>query len=200
MGRLIYATLASLDGYVEDSSGRFDWAAPDEEVLRFVNELERPIRTALYGRRMYETMLYWETFPLDDSVPDYVRVWTELWRREEKVVYSRTLQSASSGRTRLERSFDPHAVRRLKESSPGDLCVAGANLAGQAIKAGLVDEFQLFAVPVVIGDGKPWLPKDMRLKLELLESRRFESGIIFLRYRAGHGETASSQESDRSTV
>jgi dihydrofolate reductase len=197
MGRLIYGAIASLDGYIEDASGRFDWAMPAEEMLRFVNELERPIHTSLYGRRMYETMLYWEAFPLDDTVPDFIRDWTEIWRHEEKVVYSRTLQSTSSARTRLERNFDPNAVRRLKESTPGDLTVAGADLAGQAIKAGLVDELHLFAVPVVVGAGKPWLPKDMRFKLELLESRRFEDGFVFLRYRVEHGAAASSRKSER---
>lgn len=197
MGRLIYAVIASLDGFIEDASGRFDWAQPDEDVLRFVNELERPIRTSLYGRRMYETMLYGETVPLDDSVPDYLRVWTEMWRLEEKVVYSRTLRSASSARTRLERSFEPDAIRCLKQSTRGDLAVGGANLAGQAIKAGLVDELQLFVAPVIVGDGKPWLPKDLQFKLELVESRRFERGFVFLQYRPVPGEAVSSPKSER---
>ena len=200
MGRLNYAAIASLDGFIEDARGRFDWAPPDEEVFRFINELERLIRTSLYGRRMYESMLYWETAPVDDSVPDFTRAWTEMWQREEKVVYSRTLPSASSARTRLERSFDPDAVRHLKESTRGDLAVAGANLAGQAIQAGLVDELQLFVVPVVVGDGKPWLPEGTGPKLELLESRRFESGFVFLRYRAEHGETALSPKVEQGTV
>ena len=183
MARLTYSAIASLDGYVEDAQGHFDWAAPDEEVHSFVNDLERPVGTYLYGRRMYETMLYWDTAPSDGTVPVFLREFTEMWRAAEKVVYSRTLESALSARTRVERSFDPEAVRRLKATTTHDLTVGGADLAGQAIRAGLIDEFQLFVVPVVVGGGKPWLPKGLRLRLELLGSRRFAGGVVFLRYR-----------------
>ena len=180
MGKLIYCAIASLDGYVEDAAGGFDWAAPDEEVFAFANELERSIGTSLYGRRMYETMLYWETAPTDsDMESDFA----QMWRQGEKVVYSTTLAGASSERTRIERRFDTNQVRQLKEASERDLAVAGANLAGQALAAGLVDELQLFVHPVIVGSGKPWLPGQLRLALELTETRSFESGVVFLRYR-----------------
>jgi dihydrofolate reductase len=187
MARLIYSAIASLDGYVEDSQGRFDWGAPDEEVHSFVNDLERPVGTYLYGRRMYQTMLYWETFPLDESAPAFARDFTRMWRAAEKVVYSRTLGPTSSTRTRIERSFVPEAVRRLKLTTSQDLTVGGAGLAGQAIAAGLVDELQLLVVPIVVGGGKPWLPKGQRVKLQLLGSRRFANGVVFLRYRTENG-------------
>ncbi len=184
MGRLLYAAIASLDGYVEDDQGRFEWAAPDEEVHSFVNDLERPVGTHLLGRRMYETMLYWETAPVDETVPPCVRDFGEIWRRAEKVVFSRTLDTAPSARTRIERTFDPEEVRRLKTVDSRDLTVGGAELAGQAIAAGLIDEFQVLVVPVVVGGGKAWLPRGPRLDLELLESRTFSGGVVFLRYAA----------------
>jgi dihydrofolate reductase len=183
VARLIYSAIASLDGYVEDPDGRFDWGAPDEEVLGFINELERPIGTYLYGRRMYETMLYWETAPLADEDSAAGRDFTELWRGADKVVFSRTLDAARSTRTHIERSFDPRQIQHLKATAARDLTVGGANMAAQAIESGLVDEFQLFAVPMVVGGGKPWLPRRLRLDLELLESRSFASGVVFLRYR-----------------
>ena len=176
--------IASLDGYVEDDQGRFEWAAPDEEVHSFVNDLERPVGTHLLGRRMYETMLYWETAPVDETVPPCVRDFGEIWRRAEKVVFSRTLDAAPSARTRIERTFDPEEVRRLKTVDSRDLTVGGAELAGQAIVAGLIDEFQVLVVPVVVGGGKAWLPRGPRLDLELLESRTFSGGVVFLRYAA----------------
>jgi dihydrofolate reductase len=182
MASLTYSAIASLDGYVEDPDGRFDWAAPDDEVLTFINELERPIGTYLYGRRMYETMLYWETAPQDDQVPAAVRQFTGIWRGADKVVYSRTLDAVSTARTRLARSFDAEQVRRLKMTASRDLTVGGASLASQAIESGLVDELQLFVVPVVVGGGKPWLPR-RPLKLDLLGSRSFAAGVVFLRYR-----------------
>jgi len=183
MAHLIYSTIASLDGYVEDREGRFEWGAPDEEVHAFVNELERPVETYLYGRRMYETMLYWETAHLDQSQPSAVRDFTAIWRAAEKVVYSRTLESVSSARTRIERHFDADAVRHLKATAERDLTVGGANLAAQAIKAGLVDELHLLVVPIVVGGGKPWLPEDVRLDLQLLDTQRFDKGTVHLRYR-----------------
>jgi dihydrofolate reductase len=184
MGKLIYAAIASLDGYVEDEMGRFDWAAPDEEVHGFVNDLERPIGTYLYGRRMYETMVFWETAGGGDEPPvfdDYARV----WRAAEKVVYSRTLAEPSSARTRIEREFDPEAVRALKEASPTDLSIGGAELAGEALAAGLVDEVRLLLVPYLAGGGKRALPDGVRTRLELLDERRFASGVVHLHYRVG---------------
>jgi dihydrofolate reductase len=173
VGKLIYSAIASLDGYIEDESGKFDWAAPDDEVHAFINELERPVGTYLYGRRMYETMVAWETV---DSHP-----YAEIWRAAEKIVYSRTLESVASARTRIEREFDPEAVRRLKEE--GDLSVGGPALAAEAIRAGLVDEYQLFLIPVMVGGGKRALPDGVRLELELLDVHRFDSDVVYLRYR-----------------
>ena len=173
MGKLTYSAICSLDGYIEDEQGKFDWAAPDDEVHAFINELERPIGTYLYGRRMYETMVAWETV---DSHP-----YAEIWRAADKIVYSRTLESVASARTRIEREFDPEAVRRLKEQ--GDVSVGGPALAAEAIRAGLVDEYQLFLVPVIVGGGKRLLPDGVRLDLELLGERRFEGGVVYLRYR-----------------
>jgi dihydrofolate reductase len=182
MADLIYAALASLDGYIEDEGGKFDWAEPDEEVHSFVNELERGIGTYLYGRRLYETMAVWETWPLEDQ-PEYIRDFAELWRAADKIVYSRTLETAATPRTRIERDFDPDAVRRLKEEAEGDLAVGGAELAGQAFRAGLVDELHLFLAPVVVGGGKRALPDGLRLPLELVDERRFDSGFVHLHYR-----------------
>jgi dihydrofolate reductase len=183
MAKLIYAAIASLDGYVEDEEGRFDWAAPDEEVHAFVNDLERPTGTYLYGRRMYETMVFWETASTEADEPAVFRDYAELWRAAEKIVYSRTLQTPSSARTRIEREFEPDAIRELKRSSTGDIAVGGAELAGQAIGAGLVDECHLFLCPVVIGGGKRALPDNVRAPLELLDERRFKSGFVHLHYR-----------------
>jgi dihydrofolate reductase len=191
MASLIYSAIASLDGYVEDPQGRFDWGAPDDEVLGFINELERPIGTYLYGRRMYETMRYWETSPLDDEAPGPLRDFTRIWRGADKVVYSRTLDAVSSARTRIARSFDANVVRRLKMTASRDLTVGGASLAGQAIESGLVDELQLFVAPVVVGGGKPWLPR-RSFSLELLESRTFAGGVVFLRYRPVPGGQRSA--------
>ena len=180
MAKLIYSAIASLDGYVEDEHGRFDWAAPDEEVHAFVNDLERPLATHLYGRRMYETMVYWETGGDDAAV---TQDFAQIWRTAEKVVYSRTLLSVSSERTRIEHEFDPAAIRQLKESSRSDIAIGGAELAGQAIAGGLVDECHLFLVPVVVGAGKRALPAGVHAELELLDERRFHSGVVYLGYR-----------------
>jgi dihydrofolate reductase len=180
LSRLIYSALASFDGYVEDERGKFDWAAPDEEVHAFVNELERPIGTHLYGRRMYETMVVWET--MDDEHP-VMRDYAQIWRAAEKVVYSRSLEAVSSARTRIEREFDPEAVQELKESAASDLSIGGPELAAEAIRAGLVDEYHLFLAPVLAGGGKRALPEGVRLDLELIEERRFSGGFVYLRYR-----------------
>jgi dihydrofolate reductase len=177
---LIYSAIASLDGYVADVDGNFDWAAPDEEVHAFVNDLERPIGTYLYGRRMYETMVGWETMTLDDQSPA-MRDYAAIWRAAHKIVYSTTLTDVSSSRTRLERTFDPEVVRRLK--SEGDVSVGGPHLAAQALAAGLVDELNLFLAPVVVGGGNPALPDGVRMELELLDERRFAGGFVHLRYR-----------------
>jgi dihydrofolate reductase len=177
---LIYSAIASLDGYVEDARGKFDWAAPDEEVHAFVNELERPIGTYLYGRRMYETMSAWET--IDDDHP-VMRDYAELWRAAEKVVYSRSLESPSSARTRIERDFDAAAVRQLKETAHDDISIGGPELAGQAIEAGLVDEYHVILVPVLVGGGKRVFPDRVRAELELLDEHRFAGGAVYLRYR-----------------
>jgi dihydrofolate reductase len=180
MASLMYTAMASLDGYVEDEQGQFDWAAPDDEVHAFVNDLERPVGTHLYGRRMYETMVYWET---DDDQGAMARDYAEIWRAAEKVVYSRTLQTVSSGRTRIEREFDAAAITRLKESSRSDIAIGGAELAGQAIAEGLVDECHILLGPVLVGGGKRALPAGVHAQLELLDERRFRNGVVYLHYR-----------------
>jgi dihydrofolate reductase len=182
VAKLIYSAITSLDGYVADENGNFDWAAPDEEVHRFVNDLERPVGTYLYGRRMYEVMAYWETADtLADQPP--AREFAEIWRAADKIVYSKTLEQPTTARTRIEREFDPEAVRRMKASAERDLTVGGPELAALAIKAGLVDELHLFLTPIVVGGGKLTLPRDVRVKLELLDERRFGNGVVYLRYR-----------------
>jgi dihydrofolate reductase len=181
MVRLIYAAIASLDGYVEDAQGGFDWAAPDEEVHAFVNSLERPIGTYLYGRRMYETMASWETVGSGGHSPAG-QEYEKIWRAADKVVYSRTLSTVSSARTNVEPEFVPATVQRLKESSARDLTVGGAELAGLAFAAGLVDECHLFLHPVIVGGGKRALPDGVRARLELSDERRFAGGVVYLRY------------------
>lgn len=180
---LIYSVITSLDGYVAAADGGFEWAAPDEEVHAFVNDLERPVGTYLYGRRMYEVMRFWETASAGaDQSPvtvDYARI----WQAADKVVYSRTLKAASSARTRIERDLDPDAVRQLTASADQDISIGGPELAGQAIEAGLVDELRLVLVPVVVGGGRRSLPEHVRVELELLDERRFSSGVVYLRYR-----------------
>jgi dihydrofolate reductase len=183
MAKLIYAAITSLDGYVEDEQGKFGWAAPDAEVHAFVNELERPVGTYLYGRRMYETMVYWETRGTGPDQSDVSRDYAELWRAADKIVYSRTLQAVSSARTRIERDFDAGSVRRLKEESSSDITVGGAELAALALSDGLVDEYQLFLAPVIVGGGKRALPEGIHVHLELLDQHRFTSGFAHLRYR-----------------
>ncbi len=186
MGRLIYSAIASLDGCVEDQEGKFDWAAPDDDVHRFINDLERPVGTYLYGRRMYETMLYWETI-IPPAQPSVAGDFKAIWQAAEKIVYSRTLETVSSDRTRIERDFDLDAVRQLKATSqPSDLAIGGSEpwpLARRSRPA-LSDELQLFVVPVVVGGGKSWLPTGVRLDLELLDTRRFAGGAVYLRYLA----------------
>ncbi len=182
MAKLIYSAIASLDGYVEDARGKFDWAVPDDEVFAFVNDLERPIGTYLYGRRMYESMVVWETGGGGDDQPALMREFAEIWRAADKVVYSRTLRTPSSARTQIEHKFDPGAITELKRSSNRDITVGGAELAGEAIAAGLVDECHLFLIPIIVGGGKRALPDDVRTQLELLAERRFRNGVVHLHY------------------
>ena len=186
MAKLIYAAIASLDGYVEDERGKFDWATPDEEVHAFVNDLERPVGTYLYGRRMYETLVYWETVSTGPEQAAVSRDFAEIWRAAEKIVYSRTLKTVSSARTRIEREFEPDAIRRLVEGAGADVTVGGAQLAGEAMRAGLVDECQLLLTPIIVGGGKRALPDDVLARLELLDERRFSGGVVHLRYRMSH--------------
>jgi dihydrofolate reductase len=183
MAKLIYSAITSLDGYIEDELGRFQWAEPDEEVHAFVNDLVRPAGTYLYGRRMYETMVGWETHPTLAERSSASADFAGIWQAADKVVYSTTLESASTARTRIERAFDPEATRRMKASAARDVMVGGANLAAHAFRAGLVDECQLFLAPSVVGGGKRALPDGLRLDLELLDERRFGSGMVHLRYR-----------------
>lgn len=182
MAKLIYSFITSLDGYVADRDGRFDWGEPDEEVHTFVNGLQRGIGTYLFGRRLYEVMVAWEDPSAFAQEPPYIQDFAELWKAADKVVFSRTLDRPSSERTRIEREFDAGAVRRLKADAGHDLAVGGPELAAAAIRAGLVDEFQMFISPVAVGGGKKYLPDDVRLRLELLEERRFRNGVVFLRY------------------
>ena len=183
MANLIYAAITSLDGYIEDAEGKFDWSVPDEEVHAFVNDLEWPIDTYLYGRRMYETMVFWENPPTDSDEPPVFWDYARLWQAAEKVVYSRTLESASSARTRIEREFDPVAVRQLKESAVAPISIGGADLASQAIAAGLVDECHFFLCPIVVGGGKRAVSDNVRTELELLDERRFQNGVVHVHYR-----------------
>jgi dihydrofolate reductase len=185
MAKLVYSAIISLDGYVGDERGKFDWAAPDDDVHAFVNELERSVGTYLYGRRMYETMVFWESLPALSTQEPSIREYAEIWQSADKIVYSKTLDAVSSAKTRIEREFDPGAVRELKTMATSDVSVGGAELAAQAIEAGLVDEYHLFLVPVIVGGGKRALPENgVRVSLELLDERRFEGGTIYLHYRA----------------
>lgn len=183
MAKLFYTAITSLDGYVANEDGHFDWAAPDDEVHAFINDQERPIGTYLYGRRMYEVMVAWETMP---TGPDQQRVtqdYARIWQAASKIVFSTTLQAASSARTRIERAFDPAAIRQMKAQAERDLSMGGPNLAAQAIQAELVDEIHLFVTPIIVGGGTPSLPSHVRLRLDLLAEHRFGSGVVHLGYR-----------------
>jgi dihydrofolate reductase len=183
MANLIYTAITSLDGYVADADGKFDWAAPDEEVHAFVNDLQRGIGTHLYGRRMYEVMAYWETAHLRDDQTAVEQDYTRIWQTATKIIYSSTLESVSSARTTIQRTFDPEAVRQLKENADHDLTVGGPGLATSAIGAGLVDEWHQFINPVIVGGGTSFLPDDVRVDLELLDEHRFASGVVHLHYK-----------------
>jgi len=183
MAKLTYSAITSLDGYVADVDGNFGWAAPDEEVHTFVNDLERSIGTHLCGRRMYEVMRYWETAHTVTDQPSVEQDYAAIWRAADKIVYSKTLNTVSSARTRIERDFDPEAVRQMKAQADGDISVGGPELGAQAFKAGLVDEYYLFIAPFVVGGGKRTLLDNVRVKLELLDERRFGNGMVYLHYR-----------------
>ena len=183
MAKLIYAGITSLDGYIADEKGKFDWGEPDEELHSFVNDLERGVGTYLYGRRMYNVMVAWETMRNLPDLPGYIREYADIWQGTEKIVFSKTLEKTSSARTRIERRFDPDAVHQMKTQARRDLSVSGPELASQALKAGLVDEIHRFVFPIVVGGGNPFLPDDLRLNLELADENRFESGVVHLSYR-----------------
>ncbi len=184
MAKLIYSAIASLDGYIEDQDGKFDWAMPGEEVHGFINDLERAAGTYLYGRRMYETMAVWETDPSLAAESPHMRDFAGIWQAAEKFVYSRTLGAVSTAKTWIERNFDPEAIRQLKAATSHDILIGGPDLATHAFRAGLVDECHLFLAPIVVGGGKKSLPQNARLGLELLGERHFGSGMVHLRYRA----------------
>lgn len=184
MGKLIYAMATSLDGYVSDAEGNFGWGTPEQEVHEVVNEQFRSVGSYLYGRRMYETMAYWETAHTQPDQDPYILDYARIWQGTDKIVYSTTLNEVSSARTRIERTFDPDEVRRLKSESDRDLTVDGPQLAAQAIRAGLVDEYQLFVGPAIVGGGNPFFPAGVRVDLELVDERRFGNGVVHLRYAA----------------
>ncbi len=183
MATLIYSAITSLDGYVADVDGNFDWSAPDEEVHTFVNDLERSVGTYLYGRRMYEVMVYWESAHTLADQPTFMQDYAEIWQAADKIVYSKSLEVVSSARTRIERELDPEAIRQMKAAPGRDISVGGPDLAAQAIKAGLVDECHLFVAPIVVGGGKQSIPNNVRLELELLDEHRFGNGVVHLHYR-----------------
>lgn len=183
MGKLIYSAIQSLDGYVADANGKFDWAEPDREVHKFINDLVRPIGTYLYGRKLYEVMVAWETVDVSAGESPHMREFAEIWQAADKVVYSKTLDAASSARTQIMRDFDPQAIRRMKAEADRDISVGGPNLAAHAFKAGSVDECHLFVAPIVVGGGNQSLPDNVSQKLELEDERRFGSGMVYLRYR-----------------
>ena len=184
MAHLIYSAISSLDGYIEDRDGNFDWAAPDEKVHSFINNLERSVGTHLYGRRMYETLMVWETDPNLAADSPLTQDFAEIWQAADKIVYSRTLAAASTRKTQIERNFNPEAIRQLKKTAQHDILIGGPELAAHAFRAGLIDECHLFLTPIIVGGGKQSLPDHVRLELELLEERRFGNGTVFLRYRA----------------
>jgi dihydrofolate reductase len=183
MAKLIYTAISSLDGYVADAEGNFDWSVPDEEVHRFVNDLERPIGTYLLGRRMYEVMRYWDTAPTGNDEPSAGQEYAKIWQAADKIVYSKSLDRISTGNMKIEREFEPEAIKQLKTTATRDVSIGGPTLAAQALKLGLVDECHLFLSPVVVGGGNPALPDKVRLGLELLDERRFVNGVVHLHYR-----------------
>ena len=192
MANLIYVANMSLDGYTEDKDGKFDWTDPSEEVevFRFITDLVRATRTHLYGRRMYETMMVWETDPNLAAQSPLMRDFAEVWQAANKIVYSKTLETISTRKTQLERTFDPEVIRQLKEAVEHDILIGGPELTAHAFRAGLIDECHLFLIPILVGGGKSALPDNVRLELELLEEHRFSNGSVFLRYQARQGRAA----------
>jgi dihydrofolate reductase len=199
MAHLIYSAIASLDGYIEDRDGNFDWAMPDEQVHRFINNLERTADTFLLGRRMYETMMVWETDPNLIADSPLTQDFAEIWQAANKIVYSKTLAAVSTRKTQIERNFNPEAIHQLKKTAQHDIVIGGPELAAHAFRSGLIDECHLFLTPIIVGGGKPSLPGDVRLNLELLEERRFGSGMVFLRYRARQGRITNTAIDKRSS-
>src|SRR5574342_513057 len=187
MAHLIYTTNTSLDGYIEDLDGKFDWTDPSDEVFQFITNLIRAVGTHLYGRRTYENMMVWETDPNLAAESPLMRDFAEIWQAANKIVYSRTLETISTRKTQLEQTFDPEAIRQLKATGEHDILIGGPELAAHAFRAGLIDECHLFLVPIIVGGGKQALPDNVRLELELLDERRFGSGVVFLRYRTRQG-------------
>ena len=190
MAHLIYSAITSLDGYIEDRDGNFDWAMPDEEVHRFINNLERTAHTYLYGRRMYETMMVWETDPNLAADSPLTQDFAQIWQAATKIVYSKTLEAASTRNTQIERNFNPEAIKQLKKTVKHDILIGGPELAAHAFQSGLIDECHLFLTPIIVGGGKPSLPDRVRLELELLEERRFRNGTVYLRYQARQGRAS----------
>jgi dihydrofolate reductase len=188
MAKLIYGTNVSLDGFIEDEHGRFDWSEPSDDLFVFITDLVRPIGTNLYGRRLYETMAVWETDPALAAQSEISADFADVWQAADKIVYSSTLDAVSTANSRLERRFDPDSIREMKAEASSDLMVGGANLAAQALRAGLVDECHLFVAPVILGRGKPSLPSELRTTLELLDERRFDNGVVYLRHRFGSSD------------
>ena len=187
MAHLIYTANSSLDGYTEDMDGKFDWTTPDDEYFRFITNLIRAEGTHLYGRRMYETMMVWETDPNIAAESPLRRDFAEIWQAANKIVYSKTLETVSTRKTQLERNFNPEAIRQLKQTVEHDILIGGPELAAHAFRSGLIDECHLFLIPIIVGGGKQALPDNVRLELELLDERRFGSGVVFLRYRTRQG-------------
>jgi dihydrofolate reductase len=195
MAKLIYSTLMSLDGYVADERGNFDWAVPSDEVHAFVNDLQRSIGTHLYGRRLYEVMSAWETMHTLPDQPTVVLDFAAIWQAADKIVYSRTLDTVSTARTRIERMLDPEAVRRMKSTADHDLLIGGPDLAAHAFAAGLIDDLHLFLAPIIVGGGTRALPDRVRLDLELADERRFANGMVYVHHRA----LARAVDQDQST-
>jgi dihydrofolate reductase len=183
MAKLTYVMNTSLDGFVADKNGDFRWSEPDEEVFSFIEDLVRPFGTYLYGRKMYKTMAVWETMQPNDVQP-YMQNFANIWKAADKIVFSKTLHTVATARTHLTSDFDPKAIERLKNESDKDILIGGPNIAGEAIRAGLVDEYIQLIRPIIIGEGNFWLPHDVRLKLKLIDEKRFESGVVYLRYGA----------------
>ena len=184
MGQLVYASIGSLDGFIADAQGEFEWSAPGEEVHSFINERDRAVAAELYGRRLYEVMKVWETYGTGSDANPVEREYGEIWRNRDKVVFSTTLLSVETARTRLERSFDPEKVRRFVDEVEGDVSIGGAHLAAQALRAGLVDRVEYYVNPVIVGGGTRWLPADLHLPLRLVEEHRFSDGVVYLAYEA----------------